>query len=122
MPKRSRAGRTSRSTLSHQEEKRSRNCMIAWYLLWSSGTQITPIPRLYGSHTEALSAFCSNFYMQMYASTHLHKISLLLLHSRLPQDPRAPLVLHQVHSRVYVIARASIGDGLINQPDQAKGL
>jgi hypothetical protein len=64
---------------------------------------------------------CSNFHMQMYASTHVHRISLLLLQSQLPQDPRAFLVLHKVHSRVYVIARANIGDGLINQPDQAKG-
>jgi len=31
------------------------------------------------------------------------------------------LVLHQVHSRVNVRVRASTANGLINEPDQAKG-
>jgi hypothetical protein len=52
---------------------------------------------------------CSDFHLHMYASTHLHRISLLLLQPQLPQC-RSNLVLHQVHSRVNVVSTVILFD------------
>ena len=63
---------------------------------------------------------CSDFQMQTYASIRSHRISLFLFHPQVPAG-RSPLVLPRVRRQVCVFVRASTGDGLINEPDQAKG-